>query len=183
MQNTEESDLGPEMFGIGRDFQQGCSAGAEQKIIDDLFVLQSQPGELVRESEDNMHVAHGQQLFLAVGEPPIAGVSLALRTVSRSAGVEGSGFMSALATAIQMSTERRRAAMLDGKENAEMQPRQPGAVPFDEAVAMRANNVCHLERWPCHFLCSLRDRFTWSGVESSMLSSGVPAALMWRSDR
>ena len=34
-----------------------------------------------------------------------------------------------------------------------------------------------------HLLCSLRDRFTWSGLDSSMLSSGVPAALRWRSDR
>ena len=59
--------------------------------------------------------------------------------------------MAALATAIQMSAERCRAAMLDGKEDAEMQPRQPGPVPVDEAVAMRANDVGHLERWPCSF--------------------------------
>ena len=91
--------------------------------------------------------------------------------------------MTALATTIHVSAEGRRAAVLDGKENAEMQPRQPGPVPVDEAVAVRANDVCHLERWPVHFLCSLRDRFTWSGLESSMLSRGVPAALMWRSDR
>ncbi len=91
--------------------------------------------------------------------------------------------MAALATAIQMSAERRRAAVLDGEQDAQMQPRQPGSVPVDEAVAMRANDVCHLERWPGHFLCSFRDRFTWSGLDSSMLSSGVPAALMWRSDR
>ena len=91
--------------------------------------------------------------------------------------------MAALAAAIQMSAERCRAAVLDGKQHAQMQPRQPGSVPFDEAVAVRANDVCHLERWPVHFLCSFRDRFTWSGLDSSMLSSGVPAALMWRSDR
>ena len=91
--------------------------------------------------------------------------------------------MAALTTAIQMSAERSRAAVLDGKQDAEMQPRQPGPVPVDEAVAMRANDVCHLERRLVHFLCSFRDRFTWSGLDSSMLSSGVPAALMWRSDR
>ena len=91
--------------------------------------------------------------------------------------------MAALATAIPMSAERCRAAVLDGEEHAEMQPRQPGAVLFNEAVAVRANDVGHLEGWPLHFLCSFRDRFTWSGLESSMLSSGVPAALMWRSDR
>ncbi len=91
--------------------------------------------------------------------------------------------MAALTTAIQMSAERSRAAVLDGKQDAEMQPRQPGPVPVNEAVAVRANDVCHLERRLVHFLCNFRDRFTWSGLDSSMLSSGVPAALMWRSDR
>ena len=93
--------------------------------------------------------------------------------------------MAALATAIQMSAERSRAAVLDNVANriAEMQPRQPGPVPVNEAVAVRANDVCDLERRLVHFLCSFRDRFTWSGLDSSMLSSGVPAALMWRSDR
>src|SRR4051812_47506050 len=31
-------------------------------------------------------------------------------------------------------------------------------------------------------LCNLRDRFTWSGLDSCALSSGVPAALIWRWD-
>jgi hypothetical protein len=51
-----------------------------------------------------------------------------------------------------MTTERRRAAVLDGEKDAQMEPRQPATVPFDEAVAMHADDVCHLERWPCHFL-------------------------------
>lgn len=91
--------------------------------------------------------------------------------------------MAALATAIQMSAEHSRTAVLDGEEDTKVEPRQPGPVPFDEAVAVRANDLRHLERWLVHFLCSLRDRFTWSGLESSMLSRGVPAALMWRSER
>ena len=60
--------------------------------------------------------------------------------------------MAALATPIQVATERRRAAVLDGKEDAEMQPRQPRTVLVDEAVAVRADDIGHLERWPCHFL-------------------------------
>ena len=91
--------------------------------------------------------------------------------------------MAALTTAIQMSAERSRATVLDGKENAELEPGQPGAVPFDEAVAMGANDVCHLERWLVHFLISFRDRLIWSGLETSMLSSGLPADRRWRCDR
>jgi hypothetical protein len=137
----------------------------------------------VGDGKNNMHIAHWQQFFVAIGEPLIAGVGLALRTVSGPARVERDGLMAALATAIQMSAERCRAAMLDGKQNAEMEPRQPAAVPVDEAVAVRANDLCHLERWLVHLLCSFRDRFTWSGPASSSLSSGVPAAFRCRSER
>ena len=130
-----------------------------------------------------MHVVHRQQFLIAIGEPLIASIGLALGTMPRTAGVKRGGFIAALATAIQVSAERCRTAVLDGKENAEMQPGQPGTVPFDEAVAMCADDICHLERWPLHFLCNLRDRFTWSTLDSFALSSGVPAALRWRSDR
>lgn len=183
VQNAEESDLSTQVFGIGRNLQQRRGAGAEQKVIDYFLVLQSQPGEFVGDGKNHMHVFNGQQFFFAIGEPSVAGIGLALRTMSRPAGVKRGGFMAALATAIQMSAERCGAAVLNGEEDTEVEPCQPGPVPVDEAVAVRANDVCHLEGWLVHFLCSFRDRFTWSGLESSMLSSGVPAALMWRSER
>ena len=81
VQNAEEADLRAQMFGIGCDLQQSRGAGAEQKVIDDLLVLQSQPGEFVRDGKHDMHVAHGQQFFIAIGEPSIAGIGLALRTM------------------------------------------------------------------------------------------------------
>jgi len=42
MQNTEESDLGPEVPGIGRNFQQRGGAGFEQETEEDLLVLPHQ---------------------------------------------------------------------------------------------------------------------------------------------
>jgi hypothetical protein len=69
-------------------------------------------------------------------------MGLALGTMPRTAGVKRGGFIAALATAIQVSAERCRTAVLNGKENAEMQPGQPGTVPFDEAVAMCADDIC-----------------------------------------
>ncbi len=47
MQNTEESDLSAEMFGVGRDLQQRCGTGVEQKIVDDFLVV-SAPARRVR---------------------------------------------------------------------------------------------------------------------------------------
>jgi len=84
VQHAEESDLGAEMFGIGGDLQQRRGAGTEQKVIDDFLVLQGEPREFVRKSKHDMHVLYGQQLFIAIGEPLIAGVGLAFGTVPRT---------------------------------------------------------------------------------------------------
>ena len=91
--------------------------------------------------------------------------------------------MAALAAAVQMTAERSSAAMLDGEKHTDMQPGQPGPALLYQAIAMRADDIGHLERWPCHLLWSLRERFTWSRPDSSALSSGVPAARRWRSER
>ena len=68
--------------------------------------------------------------------------------------------MAALLAPVPVATERCRAAMLDGEEDAEMLPRQPGAVPVNEAVAMRADDVGHLEGWRFHLLLGWRERLT-----------------------
>src|SRR5271167_2766839 len=39
VQHAEETDLGAQMSGIASDFEQGCGAGAEQQVIDELLVL------------------------------------------------------------------------------------------------------------------------------------------------
>ncbi|MGA8100538.1 MAG: hypothetical protein WB869_00195 [Candidatus Acidiferrales bacterium] len=41
MQHTQEADLGAEMFCVSRDFQQRGGTGAEQQVVDDLFVVES----------------------------------------------------------------------------------------------------------------------------------------------
>ena len=69
VQHAEESDLRAQMFGIGGNLQQRRGAGAEQKVIDDLLVLQSQPCQFVRDGKNHMHVLNGQQFLVAIGEP------------------------------------------------------------------------------------------------------------------
>ena len=93
------------------------------------------------------------------------------------------GLMLAAGTAIHMASERGRAAARDGSQHTKMLPAKPGPVLFNKAFARRANDVCHLNGWLLHFLCSFLDLFTWSRLDNSSLSSGVPAAFRWRSER
>src|SRR4029077_18652629 len=79
-------------------------------------------------------------------------------------------------TSVLVPTERCRATALDGGEHFQVQSVEPRLIFVDEAFAYRANDIGHLDGWPLHFLCSLRDLFTRSGLESLTLSSGVPAA-------
>ena len=91
--------------------------------------------------------------------------------------------MTAARTLIQMTAERSSPTALDSPQHAEMLPAQPGSILLDKAFTRRTNDIGHLERWRIHLLCSLRDRFTFSGLETSSLSSGVPAVFRWRAER
>ncbi|SRR6266540_4750485 len=68
------------------------------------------------------------------------------------------GAMATAGTAIQVPTERRRAAALDGAQHFQLLPRQPGAVALDEVLAVLSDDIGHLEGGPIHFFCNFRDR-------------------------
>jgi hypothetical protein len=60
LEHAAKADLRTEVLGIGRYLPQSRSAGAEQQIVDDLLVLQSQPRKFVRQREHDMHVVDWQ---------------------------------------------------------------------------------------------------------------------------
>ena len=86
MQDAEEADLGAEMLRICGHFHPGGSGGIEQKGEQDLFVLPHQWDKQVRHAEDEVKIVHRQQLLLALGEPLLASVGLAFRTMAIPAG-------------------------------------------------------------------------------------------------
>src|SRR5208283_80211 len=81
--------------------------------------------------------------------------------------------MAASGTTIQVATECCRAAKLDGVEYAQMEPRQPGPVFGDEAIAVLANDVGHLEGWLVHRFCSFLERLMSSVLETLIVSNGL----------
>src|SRR6266478_2158356 len=89
MQHGEEADFRAEVFRIASDFEKCVSAGAEQQIVDDFLVLQSQCCKLRRECEDYMDVAGREKFLAARCDPPFPGSGLTLRAVPIPAAVVG----------------------------------------------------------------------------------------------
>ena len=94
------------------------------------------------------------------------------------AAVVREGRLRTLLTPIAMPAERGGAALRDRTEHAPMLPRHPRAVGLQEAIAMSAHDVGHLEGWPRHRGCFSRDRRAVSGPEIVSASRGFATA--WR---
>jgi hypothetical protein len=77
VKDAEETDLGAQMTGIFSDFQKRFGARPEQQAVDDLFVLQGQWRQFVRECENDMGVARGQQFGAPRVKPAVARAALA----------------------------------------------------------------------------------------------------------
>jgi|SRR5215467_5538483 len=95
MQDGEESDLGAQVLGIGGYLEKGFRTSAEQEVIEDLFVLQQQLRELMRQGEDNVDIGDRQEFILASGDPLVASSALTLGTVPIAATIKRDGAIAA----------------------------------------------------------------------------------------
>jgi hypothetical protein len=158
MQDRKESNLGAEVAGIPGELLQSLGTGAEQEVIEDLLVLQRQLGELVRQGEDHVEVSHGQKFLLPSRDPVVASPALTLGTVAIAAAVIREGAIATAWALVPMPAQCRGAATCDGAEDFAVGPVDPATMVLDEEIALCANDVGHLERWPSHFFLSLRER-------------------------
>jgi hypothetical protein len=183
MKHGEETNLSSEMFGVEGNLQKSFRTGAEQEVIEDLLVLQRQLGKLVRQGEDNMDIGDCQEFILASRDPFIAGSALALGAMPIAATVKGDGAIATSRALVAVPAQCRRATACDGPEDFAVGPVDPTAVVLDEAIALCANDIGHLEGWPGHFFFSLRERWMWSRLESARVSSGLVTACRCLGDR
>ena len=121
--------------------------------------------------------------MLAGGKPLVPRVRQTLRAMPIAARVERDGASVAFRTAIEMAAEGRGPAARDRSEDPAVLPREPGAVLLDEALAVGANDVGHLEGWPRHRGRNRRDRRAVSGRDTGIASSGLATACRCRRDR
>jgi hypothetical protein len=69
VQDRKETDLRAEMFRIRRNGSQGFGGDPEEYAQDQLFILVSDVGDLLRDSKDDMEIANLQKFSLAVFDP------------------------------------------------------------------------------------------------------------------
>ena len=168
---------------IARDLEQGVGGRLKQQVVHHALVDERETGERLRDREDDVDVADRQQLLLASRHPGVPRRGQTLRAMSITAAVVRERRLRTLLTAIAVPAERRGAALRDGPEDASMRPRDPGPVRLQDAIAMSAYDVGHLEGWPRHRLCSRRVRRTVSVPETGIASSGLATACRCRCDK
>jgi hypothetical protein len=179
MQHAEEADLCAEVTRIASNLEQRCGTGSKEQVVDDALVLQCEWREFTGQSEDDVHIADGQQFLFARLEPAQTRVRLASRTMPVATRVVGDGRrMSAVRTAIAMTAERGSAATRDREEDLLMLPGDPAATPFKKFLPRIANNIGQLQRRPIYVL-----RICSPGVVSVSASSGLAVALRCRCER
>ena len=87
VQHGSEPDAGTEVFGVGRDGDQGLGGGFEQQVVDDGLVVKGDVGDRPRHREDEMEIRHGQEFGLAIGQPFLGRGGLALWAMPIATGV------------------------------------------------------------------------------------------------
>src|SRR6266403_1662301 len=120
VKNANHADFCPQVYGIGRDLQQRLRAGSEQQVVEQTRVVQGQHMEFMGHSEHHMEVAGGQEFSLAGRQPTLARLDLAL------------------------------GAALNGTKRFELLEVKAGSIPVQEAIALSAQDVGHLQGGPSH---------------------------------
>ena len=176
VQHHEPANRRAEPLRVGGDLKQRVSRRAKQEVVHDALVGECEARQRLRHREDEVDVAHWQELLLARRHPRIPRGGQTLRAVPVATAVVREGRVRTLLTTVAVPAERRRAALGDGPKDAPMLPGDPRAVRLQELIAMLAHDVGHLKGWPRHRLCFRRVRRAVSGPASVRASSGLTTA-------
>src|ERR1035437_1181598 len=184
VQDADHGELGAQVFAIDSDLQQGLRAGGEQQVVEQTRVLQRQHIEFVGHSEHDMEVTGGQEFGFAGRQPALAGLGLALGAVPVSARVVRDSLMTTARAGIAMTAQRSGATAQNGTKRFELLKVKARSIAIQEAIALRAKDVGHLEGGPSHFsFFRLKLRLMFWVLDRARLSSGLVTACRCRCDR
>jgi hypothetical protein len=125
------------------------SDAAEQQVIHDRLVVESDVGGFGGNAENDVEVSDWQQVGLGLGQPCACGGDLALATVPVAAAVMGDPLMPAVLAVLaglDMTAQSRRAAMLDRRHDLELMKAQVSAMGGPISGAGSTEDVGNLER-------------------------------------
>src|SRR5260370_13982997 len=161
VKQTEETNRWTEVSGIASDFEKSFRAGTKQEIVDHLFVLQHDWGQVAGECEDHVQVARGEQFSFTCGNPPFASSDLTLWAMAITAAViRDRGTMCAAGALIEMPAERSRTTPRNSQQHFDMLPTDPLAVSLDEGSSRTADEIGKLQRPRGHLSDLLTTRTT-----------------------
>ncbi len=160
MQHAEETDLRPQMLGVGGHLFERGSYRLEQQVVENALILEHQFRKLMRHREDNVKIAQRYQIPRTCGDPLVARLRLALGAVLVAASNgEISSMQSILSPAARRETLRMQASLdrRDGELKMLCTTPLPGLcrvlkaglkeTPFvqrQQVVRARHADACHL---------------------------------------
>ena len=135
----------PRCLRIGGDGGQRLGRGREQQAVDLGLVLVGDGADRGRQREHDVEVGDRQQLGLARLEPGLRRPPLALGAVAVAAGVVGDARVRAVLAALDMTAERRGAADLDRRHDAQLAEAHMAGVGGTPGLAVAAEDIRHLQ--------------------------------------
>src|SRR6476620_4396032 len=145
------------MFRVCGDGEQSFGSDLEQQAVDHGLVLVGDVGDRRRQREDHVVILYRQQISLARLKPAASGTGLTLRTVTITARVVGDLNLRAVLAAQDMPTQRRAAALLDGRHDLELTQAQMRALSLAPSGPMHTEDVGDFQGEAPH-----AERATWA---------------------
>jgi hypothetical protein len=145
VQHQRGADACAKVLRIRSDAHQHFGRHIEQQPVDDGLVLVREIGDRRRKREDHVVILDRQQITLAGFEPTLRRTALALRTMAVTARVVGDLVGTATFAPQDMTTERRAAALFDGRHDLELTQAQVAALTLAPGRAVDAEDVGDLQ--------------------------------------
>lgn len=150
VQDSDEADLGPQMFRIGGDRAQGFGGGAKQEIVDHRLVLIGHRRDHLGQRKDHVEILHRNEIGLAIFQPLRTHQGLTLRAMAISATVEGNAPVTAGIALLDVFAKRGGTATLDGAHDAALPTAECRSVLLTVEGPGLAKDVRHLEPGGTH---------------------------------
>ena len=145
VQHQRGADARAQVLGVCSDGQQYLGSQVEQQAVHHGLVLVRDVGDGRGQREDDVVVLHRQQIGLPGFQPTLGRMTLALRAVAVAAGVVGHLIGTAATAAQDMATQRRAAALLDGRHDLELAQAQVAALRGAPGGSMNTKDVGNLQ--------------------------------------